>query len=261
MHGVEFGHVYQLAHPLGPNVPHLRDQPGGDGQRFAMWMRVFDLQALGMKVFADFVSFHTHTGTHIDALGHWSRGGRIFSGIDADNNYSPDRIERLGIDEVPPLIGRGILIDVAGYKSASYLPPGTPIGPKDLSGALEKQNLELRVGDIVLFRTGWAQLWSNPKMYMSGCPGLTGEAAAWLADKGCSVIGADQWDVDVVPPPQPERALAVHALCLADRGIYLIENLDLEQLAADRVYEFCFVGLVPPIAGATGFPLQAVAIT
>ncbi len=223
-------------------------------------MRVFDLSSLGMKVFADFVSFHTHTGTHIDALAHWSTGGRIFSGIDADANYSPDRLKRLGIDEVPPLIGRGVLIDVAGYKEVSHLPAGTPIGPDDLAGALDKQRVELGEGDIVLFRTGWSTFWADPKTYMSGCPGLSGAAAAWLADRGAAVIGADQWDVDVVPAPSPEQALAVHALCLAERGIYLIENLDLEELARAGVYEFCFVGLVPPIAGATGFPLQAVAV-
>jgi kynurenine formamidase len=95
---------------------------------------------------------------------------------------------------------------------------------------------------------------------MCACPGLVEEAAAWLSDHGCIAIGADQWDIDVVPAAR-DKELAVHALCLAERGVYLIENLWLEDIAADEVDEFCFIGLVPPVRGASGFPAQLVAVT
>jgi kynurenine formamidase len=260
MRSVQDGRVFQLAHPLGPNIPHLRDRPSGDGQQFAMWMRVFDLPNLEVKVFADFVSFHTHTGTHIDALAHWSRRGQTFSGLDAEANYTPNGMRRLGIDEVPPLIGRGVLIDIPRYKSVDYLSAGTPILPEDLQGALEAQKQRLRPGDIVVFRTGWSRFWNDPKEYMSGCPGLVEESADWLARQGCVAIGSDQWDIDVVPAASPEKEAAVHALCLADRGIYLIENLALDEIASAGVHEFCFIALVPPVIGATGFPVQVVAV-
>ena len=260
MRSVQDGRMYQLAHPLGSTIPHLRDRPDGDGEQFSLRMRVYDLAELGMKVFAESVSFDTHTGTHIDALAHWSKNGQAFSGVDAAANYTAGGMARLGVDEIPPLIGRGVLVDVAGYKSQDCLPGGYPISPEDLKGALAAQSSQLRPGDAVLFRTGWSKHWGDPKQYMSACPGLAEESAEWLADQGCVVIGADQWDIDVVPAPAPAKELACHALCLAGRGVYLIENLWLDDLASAGVYEFCFIAMVPPVSGATGFPAQVVAV-
>jgi kynurenine formamidase len=258
---VREGKVYALAHSLGPSVPHLCDGPTGAGSRFAMQMREWDFGELPMKCFSESVSFDVHTGTHIDALGHWSRNGHAFGGVNAEDNFTPIGLKRLTVDEIPPLIGRGVLIDVAGYKGAEALDGGVPIHPEALEGALRAQGCALRGGDIALFRTGWSHHWGDAGMYMGSCPGLAEEAARWLADRGCIAIGSDQWDVDVVPPTSPEKALAVHALCLADRGIYLIENLRLDELAAEHVYEFCFLCLVPPISGASGFPAQVIAVT
>jgi kynurenine formamidase len=260
LQSVREGRVFVLSRALGADVPHLADSPSGSGSRFGMKMQEFDFPGLAMKCFAESVTFNAHTGTHVDALGHWSRGGLAFSGIDAEANYAEDGIKALDTREIPPLIGRGVLVDVARYLDRDYLEAGEPIRPEDLEGAVRAQQLELRAGDIVLFRTGWLRFWEDPATYMSGCPGIVEESARWLAERGCSAIGADQWDIDVVPPQTPDKALAVHAYCLADKGIYLMENVWLDDLAEAQIYEFCFIGLVPPVTGATGFPTQMVAI-
>jgi kynurenine formamidase len=260
LQSVREGRVFALSRGLSAEVPHLADSPSGSGARFEMKMQEFDFPELAMKCFAEAVTFSVHTGTHVDALGHWSRGGLAFSGIDADANCGKDGLIALDTQEIPPLIGRGVLIDVARYMQRDYLDAGQPITPENLDGAVQAQGLEMRPGDIVLFRTGWMRFWEEPATYMSGCPGIVEESARWLAARGCRAIGADQWDIDVVPPVDPAKALAVHAYCLADRGIYLMENVWLEDLAERKIYEFCFIGLVPPVKGATGFPTQMVAV-
>ena len=260
LQSVREGRIFPLSRALGAEVPHLADSPSGSGDRFGMRMQEFDFPDLGMKCFAESVTFNVHTGTHVDALGHWSRRGMAFSEIDAEANYAPDGIKSLDTREIPPLIGRGVLIDVARYLQRDYLDAGEPITPETLAGAARTQETELRSGDIVLFRTGWSRFWEEPATYMAGGPGIVEESARWLAERGCRAIGADQWDIDVVPPVTPDKALAVHAYCLADKGIYLMENVWLDDLAASEIYEFCFIGLVPPVKGATGFPAHMVAV-
>jgi kynurenine formamidase len=257
---IQDGRVYLLGRPLSPGIPHLLDSPSPAGERFSIDVRPYDFPDLPMRCFGDTVSFYTHTGTHIDALAHWSRHGRT-SGVDADEIYAPGGMKRFGVEEIPPLIGRGVLIDVAQSKGVEVLDGGVAIYPRDLEAALQGQDVALQRGDVVLVRTGWSRYWDDPARYMSACPGLAEESAAWLADKGAVAIGADQWDVDVVPPTAPDKALAVHALCLAERGVHLIENLWLEELAQNRTYVFCVICAVAPVRGATAFPTQVVAVT
>jgi kynurenine formamidase len=211
-------------------------------------------------VFADWVGFDTHSGTHIDALAHWAKDGQMFGGRDPDQVYGEAGMKDLGLEQVPPIVARGVLIDAAAHRGQQVLEGGTVLQPEDLRGALERQAVSLEPGDVVLVRTGWAQYWQQPTVYMATTPGLSRSAAEWLTDQGCAVLGADQWMIDAFPPERPEDRRACHEVCLVQRGVYILENLNLEQIAGDRRFEFLFVALAPPLKGATGFPAQALAI-
>jgi kynurenine formamidase len=154
-----------------------------------------------------------------------------------------------------------VLIDVAGYKGVAQLEPSYEISADDLKGALQKQKVDIRSGDVVLVHTGWGALWmkDNTK-YSQTCPGIGVGAAQFLADKEVVVVGADNWSVEVNPNPDASLGAPVHQLLLAKNGIYLHENLNTADLARDNVYEFAYVFAPLPLKGATGSPGSPIAI-
>ena len=255
---VHEGRVFPLAHPFHPAIPQLVDGPGGHGIRLSHEVRAIP-QSGGATLFSDRFTFHSHSGTHLDALGHWSSAGAMFGGASTASVFAADGLTSLGVEEAPPFFTRGVLVDVAAARGQESLPGGTVLGPDALEEALGRQGVDLESGDAVLLRTGWARKWTAPREYMAGAPGLSRKAAEWVCDLGCVVIGADQWSIDAVPSGTDEN-MPSHQVCLVERGVYLIENLNLERLAEEKVYTFLFVGLVPPFRGATGFPMQAIAV-
>ena len=258
---VRKGKVYRLAHTLEPAMPQLVDNPDiARGRRLTIEMRTTDLPQFGTQIFSDWVSFETHSGTHIDCFSHWSWNGRMHGGLDPTEVYSDDGMKKLGLDEAAPLVTRGVLIDVAGCKGAEWLPGGTVLQPEELQEALQRQGVGLQSGDVVLVRTGWAKHWRSASVYMSEAPGLSRRSAEWIADQQCVAIGIDQSLVDPLPPERIEDRRACHEVCLVERGMYLMESLNLEDLVRDRVFEFLFVAAPAPLKGGTGFPIQALAI-
>ncbi|MBX7168299.1 MAG: cyclase family protein, partial [Pirellulales bacterium] len=126
---------------------------------------------------------------------------------------------------------------------------------------LERQKVSIGRGDIVLIRTGHSKLWiKDNETYNSGEPGLGLEAAAWLASQEIVLVGADNWGVEVDPPPGGKRPIEVHQQMITRHGIYFLENLDLEELAADRCYEFAFIFAPLRLKGATGSPGNPIAV-
>jgi kynurenine formamidase len=258
---VRQGRIYSLAQVLEPSMPHLFDAPGSrPGNRLQLQTRSIERPDGRSRVFADAVSFDTHSGTHIDAFGHWSVNGQLFGGLDADEVYDERGLRQLGMDQAAPLFTRGVLIDAAKHRGVDVLPVGTVLQEPDLRACLSQQGATLAPGDAVLVRTGWSRHWGTPETYMGASPGVSRSAAAWLADQGCVVVGADQWLVDASPPERPEDSRACHEVLLVERGVHIIENLNLEALAADRVYEFLLVALAAPLRGATAFPAQVLAV-
>jgi len=255
------GKVYTLAHTLEPMMPQMIDCPDiGVGDRLTVKVGAFDIPEAKTRVFSDWVAFETHSGTHIDALSHWSKNCRMYGGLDPNVIYAEAGMKHLGLDEVPPMLTRAVLIDAAAYKGTEILLGGTVLQPEDFRGALKSQGVSLDAGDVVLVRTGWARHWDEPKKYMAECPGLSRRSAEWIADQHCVAIGADQWVVDAVPPERTEDRRACHEVCLVERGLHIIENLNLEELGRDKVYQFLFVALAPPLKGGTGFPAQVLAV-
>jgi kynurenine formamidase len=204
-------------------------------------------------------------GTQLDGLGHVGvrMGGDdyFYNGFRRSEFGTAYGLEKLGIENVGVFFTRGVLVDAAGYKKVSRLKIGQVITEKDLEAALQQQGVEIREGDVVLIRTGHGQLWmKNNELFGKGEPGIGMAAARWLAERKIVMVGSDTWATEVVPHENKDRPFEVHQHLLVRHGIYNLENLDLEQLARDRIYEFAFVFAPLRLKGATGSPGNPIAI-
>jgi kynurenine formamidase len=212
---------------------------------------------------SELLSGTMHTGTHIDALSHVTCGGdsHWFGGkraAEATGDFGPFSDDAAAI---PPIVARGVLVDVAAAKGVSVLAAAEPIGPDDIDEALRRQRTELRAGDVVLVRTGYLSVWPDrAKMAAHNGAGLTVDAARAIADAGAVVIGADNESLEQEPSSVEGSPLPVHVELLVERGVYIMELVLLEDLARDEVYEFAFVCLPLKVRGATGSMVRPVAI-
>jgi kynurenine formamidase len=200
-----------------------------------------------------------HSGTHIDALAHQAENLTLHGGVHVDSGVQTSAGFRvLGIDTMAPLLARGVLLDVAGDKR---LPPDQSITPDELEHAATAAGVEIRAADVVLVRTGYGALWSEPAEYLHAA-GVSSDGSRWLIEKKVSAVGADNMAWDVIGPSDPELGVTLpgHLLLLVRAGIPIIENLNLEELAAARVHEFAFVCLPLKMRGATGSPVRPIAI-
>lgn len=204
-------------------------------------------------------------GTQLDGLGHI--GVRIggddyfYNGFRRSEFGTAYGLDKLGIENVGVFFTRGILVDVPGFRGVTTMKIGEVVTVADLEGALKKQNVTVREGDVVLVRTGHGQLWmKNNELYNKGEPGLGMAAGKWLVDKKIVLVGSDSWATEVVPHEDPDRAFEVHQLLLVKNGIYNLENLDLEELARERIYEFAFIFAPLRLKGATGSPGNPMAV-
>jgi kynurenine formamidase len=207
----------------------------------------------------DSIAMYTHTGTHVDTLNHYGYHHRIWNGF-TEQEHMGRYWYKAGADKHPPVIGRGVMIDVAGMQGVTLLPDSYGIGEKDLQDALRRQGTELRVGDVVLIRTGRMTVWPDPEKYMFLEPGLNREGAEFLAKAGAALIGADNLGIEQIPSIPANEWPPVHTYLLAEAGIPMVEVLDLEALAAEKIYEFAFVGACLKLRGATGSPIRPLAI-
>jgi kynurenine formamidase len=197
-----------------------------------------------------------HSGTHIDALAHQAENLTLHGGIHVDDGVQTSvGFKKLGIETMAPLVTRGVLLDVAG---ARRLEPEHAITTEELERAAR---VEVRAGDVVLIRTGYGALWSKPDEYLHAA-GVSAAGSRWLAEKDVAAVGADNMAFDVMGPADPElkMTLPAHILLLVRAGIPIIENLNLEELAAAKVHEFVFVCLPLKMRGATGSPVRPIAI-
>jgi kynurenine formamidase len=265
--GIKAAEVYDLSHTFGADAPFMA--PNQTPFLMAMWSTWRDAirrrRKLGITNDAgtnlERIEMNAHVGTHIDALGHVSKGDRLYNDVDANDVLTDWGLAKLGIEHIPPLITRGLLLDVAGFDGGEHLGPGRVVTPEDLQRALSASGQSIEPGDIALIRTGWGRYFGvDNARYLHGSPGIDVPAARWLTAQGVAAIGADNMALEVLPNPDPAKALPVHQHCLAEAGVYIIENLALDTLARDRVGAFCLVILAPKMRGATGAPVRPVAI-
>lgn len=208
------------------------------------------------------ISMNTHTGTHIDTLSHFGLHGKLFNGVSADEALGVRGWSKSGAEKYPPIVARGVLIDVAKAKGIDILPASYAITVDDLKDALAKQHTTLAEGDVVLVRTGQMGLWPDKsKLSLFTQSGLSLEAAKWLAEeRKAMVLGADNLGLESFPSTNKENFAPVHSYLLAEKGVSFIELLWLEDLAKDEVYEFAFITAPLKLRGATGSPIRPVAI-
>ena len=230
-----------------------------------------------------FTGFIGQMGTQYDAFGHQGKTVRMadgslknvyYNGFSQDDLTGKNRgvggLEALGVEHVKPIVTRGILIDIAGYKGLPVLESRYEVTLADARGALAKQGMNestIEPGDAILFNYGWAMYWNNPQKYNDarffvgenqGSPGIGVEVARWAVDKKASMVGADSCCVTIQPPTRPELGNVHHELLFG--GVGMLENMDLRELARDRVYEFLYLNLTERIRGATGSPVRPIAI-
>lgn len=202
-----------------------------------------------------------HSGTHIDAVCHQADAQQLAGGIDAASVCSWKGYTYGAVEEIDPIVARGVLLDIPRFRSVDRLPAGEAVGLAEFTACAAAQGVEIRAGDVVLVRTGLGAIWDDPTTYLAG-PGMHGDVSRWLAERGVHAVGADNmaWDVIGLWDDQEGCSLPGHLVLLARRGIYIIENLALEELAAAGVHEFTFVCTPLKFIGATGSPVRPIAI-
>ena len=200
-----------------------------------------------------------HTSTHIDALIHIQSEGRVYGGAKVSEVRSDQGFSKNGMETVPPIVGRGVLLDIAALKGLEALPDLYEVTISDLQAACEAARVEIVTGDVVLIRTGKIrEFFESPVSYEASQPGVGPSAAVWLYEKGMAALGTDTTGTEPVPHPNPEWT--THRAMLVERGVHLIENVFLDELARDNVVESSFVCLPLKITGATGSWVRPIAI-
>jgi kynurenine formamidase len=254
------GRVYDLGQPLFPGMP---GHPNHPPYLFTLARRHGDLERPGGYSSAnELIVLSGHTGTHLDGLGHIAEHGVLHGGRAAAEEQRGGRgLRTVGMETVPPLVARGVLLDVAGFRGVAALPGGEPITGGELAAVAERQGVAVRPGDVVLIRTGWICHWDDPAAYRgdtTGCPGPDASAAEWLAERQIRATGTDTIPYEVTRPDDP--AMPVHLILIARHGIHIMEMVNLEALAQDGVREFLFIALPLKLVGATGSPIRPIAI-
>jgi kynurenine formamidase len=249
--------VFDLAHELATGIPHHPSHPP----------YVFSLTKThgeivyedGVSAAAEMITTGGHVGTHIDALAHVARDGRVHGGqhVDGAQSYAGG-ISIHAVHELPPILAPGHLVDLPTMLGRDATPTDQ-IGRAELDRWFEARP-QPKPGSVVLVRTGWARFWNQPAEYLgttSGCPGVVLSGAEWLTDHGVLATGSDTIAFERTPSP----ALRVHVHLLVDSGVPVMEALNLEEIAKEKVWEFFFIAIPLPIRNGTGSPIRPIALT
>ena len=265
---VESGEVIELSHDVAMGAPYINpiQTPyvitlARTSKNMENFLR--DNAGATNKVgfYLERIEMTTHVSTHIDALGHVTIAAELYNGLDREDAASDIGLNHNGIDKSPPFIATGILIDVAAYKGVENLEAGYAITAADLQGALKKQGTKIPKGAIVFVHTGWGKNFTaKPQHYAHTGPGIGIEASKWLASKNVVAIGADNMALEVTPGEDPKAVFPVHQHLLVKQGIYIIENVKSDELAAKKRYESTVIMLPTKFKGATGTPLRIIAL-
>lgn len=254
------GRVIKLGMDLGPatGVPPHRKRPERfmtrDGGDYAAGAR----RPGGFQFAEEVWSFAAHSGTHIDSLAHAWAGDQLYNGFPGHGTRSTTGAQHCGADKLPPMITRGVLIDLVGG--------GPPLGPAEavsadrLEAACATTGVGPRAGDVVLIRTGWlGHAGGDGPRYFHSEPGIDGSAAEWLAGADVAAVGADNYAIEV-QPSQEGTMFPVHQILIRDHGVPLIEGVVLDELAGEAAAEFCFIAAPLPLVGGTASPVCPLAV-
>jgi kynurenine formamidase len=244
-----------LGQTLAPGIPHWPTHPP-----FIYGLTKAHGEAVlegGVSAAADSIAMGTHTGTHLDALCHFSCDGLLHQNYEVSQTYTGGQ-EHLAVDTVAPIVRRGVLLDLAAHEQCDILPADYEATPAALASCAGAQGAVIEEGDVVLLRTGWARYWPNPRVFVNDgrTPGPALAGAGWLSSHRPFAVGSDTLAFERIPSPRME----VHHHLLVERGVHIVEVLNLEELAEAGIHEFLFIAAPLRIRGATGSPLRPFAL-
>ncbi len=258
---VKTGKTYPLAVPVDKSLPAYRHRS------FQLYNVQVGQQAglsLGPNKFTfndELVNAWTGVGTQLNGIGHIGIDNVYYNGNRAADFVSVNGVRKLGVEKVPPLVTRGVVLDMTAHFGQAIVPGGTEFSVKDVQAVLKKQGITLRKGDVVLFNTGWLELiGKDNNQFLEVEPGIGMDAAKWLADQGIVAFGGDTWASEVYPSPHGKEEFPVNQYMLAKRGIYNLELIDSRALVRDQAWEFLFVLGQPLYVGSTQVNVNPVAI-
>jgi kynurenine formamidase len=180
-------------------------------------------------------------GSQIDGLGHIGIDNVYYNCNKNSDFVQADGLKKLGIQNLPPMVTRGVVLDMTAYYGKNPVPEGTAFNRKEIEEQAQRQGIEIRKGDVVLFHTGWqALVGKDNKRFMAGEPGVGKEGALYLVGKQVVAVGADTWAVEAIPFEKDVGAFEIHQILLAKNGTYILENMDTSELAKDKAWEFMF---------------------
>ena len=210
----------------------------------------------------DVVQMWLGVGSQLDGLGHLGEAGTYYNCNEAEDFITITGAKKLGIENVPPLVTRGVMLDMPKYFGVKAMEGGQPITVDDIKGAAIAQNLDIREGDVVLIHTGWidSKLASDPAAWGSSEPGLDNAAMKYLTTLNPVAIGADNWGVEVSPPVSGDKVYYGHVYALKENGVYLLEGMNTGRLASEGVSEFLFVLGQARLRGAVQMIINPVAM-
>ncbi len=265
---IHTGEVFTLGFHLSAELPLI------GGRRFDLHMKRSTATDPGTRGENEEIVITElgQVGTQLDAFAHQIYGGEYYNcitdhemsfsvgdGLDAGGRQG---FPKLGVEKIPDILTRGVLIDVAGLKNVDMLQGGYVITADDLQQALAKEKLKLETGDAVMINTGWAKQYTvkDKDKYLKSSPGIGIEAGEWLIKQNPMLVGTDTCCVEVRPYPGQKVNLPIHAMFLIVNGVYLVENLRLEQLAAEHAYETAYIMTPLKIEGGTGSTIAPIAV-
>lgn len=259
---LEEARIYDLGYPMFQGMPQSPRHPAF---AHALVRRHGDqLRVDGTSSANDLVVMGTHVGTHIDALGHYSDGGRLFGGISAGDAQAGGRLQQLGVEEAPIFFRRGVLLDVPTAIGLDACPADFEITGDLLASTADAQGTPIQAGDVVLIATGWGrQFQKGSEAFLgweTGVPGVGAEGAEWLAEKGVAAAGAETIAFEYVRPGEGHRRLPAHRILIVQNGIYLFETMNLAPLIEGSVREFLFIASPLKLVGATGSPVRPLGV-
>jgi len=202
------------------------------------------------------------TGPQIDGLGHLGESGMFYNCNKGKEFAALTGLKKLGIHTIPPIVARGVMIDMAKHFGVTTMEAGQHFDSGDIKIAAKAQGVIIKAGDVVLFHTGWTdgKLASAPKSWVSGEPGLSNEAAEYLATLNPIAVGADTWGIEAVPPKKGDKVFYGHVTFLKMNGIYILETMNTGRLAKEGVNEFMFVLGQARLKGAVQMIINPVAM-
>ena len=257
---VTTGKAYALGVPVGPKTP-------GFGVRELDINIFMPGQEAGatigpnkMSYVDDVIMGWVGLGSQIDGLGHLGIDNVFYNGNTPADYVTTAGLTKMGIHNVPPIVTRGVVLDIAGARGVDVMEAGDYISLEELQSVIESTGVTIEEGDVVLLHTGWLSLIeTEPQRFAGGEPGIDKVAAAWFAEQGVIAVGADTWGLDAVPSPDG-TAFSAHQELLAKNGVYILENMATQQLVDDGVTEFMFVLGQPKFEGAVQSMINPVAI-